>query len=46
VAIEARRLTEARPAAPVIPLVPAVNDQRLLPSLEGYDALLQVGISN
>jgi hypothetical protein len=46
VAIEARRLTEARPAAPVIPLSSAVHDQRLLPTLDGYDALLQAGASN
>lgn len=46
VAIEARRLTEARPAAPLLPLVPQVADHRLLPTLKGYDALLEVGISN
>jgi hypothetical protein len=43
VAIEARRIAERRPAAPVVPIGVGARDVRPLPRLEGYDALLAAG---
>lgn len=40
VAIEARRLAERRPPAPVVPIGTGARDVRPAPRLEGYDALL------
>jgi len=43
VAIEARRIAERRPDAPVVPIGTGSRDVRPLPRLEGYDALLAAG---
>lgn len=43
VAIEARRLSEHRPAAEVIPIRAEIADRRAVPQLLGYDALLLTG---
>ncbi|MDQ6613619.1 MAG: IS21 family transposase [Actinomycetota bacterium] len=43
VAIEARRVAERRPDAPVVAIGTGARDVRPLPRLEGYDALLAAG---
>jgi transposase len=43
VAIEARRLTDRRPPAPVVPIGTGARDTRPVPRLDGYDALLAAG---
>ena len=43
VAIEARRLADRRPPAPVVPIGTGARDTRPVPSLDGYDALLAAG---
>ena len=43
VAIEARRLSERRPAAPVVPIGVGSRDVRPPPRLDGYDTLLAAG---
>jgi hypothetical protein len=40
VAIEARRIAERRPAAPIVPIGTGGRDVRPLPRLDGYDSLL------
>ena len=40
VAIEARRIAERRPAAPIVPIGTGARDVRPLPRLDGYDSLL------
>ncbi len=43
VAIEARRLADHRPPAPVVPIGTGSRDNRPVPRLEGYDELLAAG---
>lgn len=43
VAIEARRIAERRPLAPVVPIGTGAQDVRPPPRLDGYDALLAAG---
>jgi transposase len=43
VEIEARRIGERRPVAPVIPIGTGAQDRRPVPTLAGYDELLTVG---
>jgi transposase len=43
VAIEARRLAQRRPPAPVVPIGTGSRDNRPPPRLDGYDALLAAG---
>jgi hypothetical protein len=43
VAIEARRLAQRRPPAPVVPIGTGSRDTRPVPRLDGYDALLAAG---
>jgi hypothetical protein len=43
VAIEARRIAERRPLAPVVPIGTGARDVRPPPRLDGYDALLAAG---
>ncbi len=40
VAIEARRIADRRPPAPVVPIGTGARDTRPVPRLDGYDALL------